>query len=96
MFILQFCQIRKDASILTSGIAALYALYLQWTALSSDPAPECNKFIGNTGMAILQIVLGMFVTMFALFMMSGTQATGDVPEKEPVKTAEEQKEDAED
>lgn len=36
MYGLIFISSRKDASILTSSIASLYCLYLQWTALSSD------------------------------------------------------------
>jgi hypothetical protein len=38
---------RPDASVLTSGIAIMYCLYLQWSALSADPNPECNKLTNN-------------------------------------------------
>jgi len=36
MYGLVLLRSRKDASILTSSIAATYCLYLQWAALSSD------------------------------------------------------------
>lgn len=80
MFVIQFVRAREDASILTNGLAGLYCLYLQWSALSSDPDEDCNPNMGS-GNATLQICLGMLVTMFALFMMSGTAPTGDDPEK---------------
>lgn len=91
MFVLQFCRVREDASILTNGLAGLYCLYLQWSALSSDPNPECNSNYGSSSNAALQIVLGMLVTMFALFMMSGTAPTGDEPTKNAVPVEEAEK-----
>lgn len=81
MYVLQFVGTRKDASIFTTGLAALYAQYLQWTALSSEPDAACNPNIG-AGSAAGQIILGVLVTFFALFMMSGTAPTGDDPKKE--------------
>jgi len=72
MFVLKFIRAREDASILTNALAGLYCLYLQWSALSSNPDRSCNKNHGNRSNAALQIILGMVVTMFALFMMSGT------------------------
>ena len=47
MYALVLLRARKDASILTSSIAAAYCLYLQWSALSSDGDPECNKRLGE-------------------------------------------------
>lgn len=79
MFVLQFCASREDASILTNGLAALYMFYLQWSALSSDPDTACNTRTHDGGNAALQIILGMVITFFALFMMSGTAPTGDDP-----------------
>ena len=76
MYVLQFCGAREDASIFTTGLAALYAQYLQWTALSSEPDVKCNPNTG-AGDATAQILLGIVVTWFALFMMSGTAPTGD-------------------
>jgi len=81
MFVLQFCKAREDASILTNAMAGLYALYLQWITLSSSPDSECNKNNGKKGSAVLQILLGMAVTIFALFMMSASHPTGDDPKK---------------
>ena len=43
---------RKDASILTSAIASIYCLYLQWTALSSENNLECNPNLSKTGTVI--------------------------------------------
>lgn len=77
MFVLQFVKAREDASILTNALAALYCLYLQWSALTSVPDPACNDKVASSSNAALQICLGMLVTMFALFMMSGTAPTGD-------------------
>jgi len=76
MYVLQFCGAREDASIFTTGLAALYAQYLQWTALSAEPDKECNPNTG-AGAATAQILLGILVTWFALFMMSGTAPTGE-------------------
>lgn len=39
---LVFLKPREDASILTSSIASVYMLYLQWSALSSEIDPVCN------------------------------------------------------
>jgi len=82
MFVLKFVRAREDASILTNALAGLYCLYLQWSALSSNPDRSCNKNHGSRSNAVLQIILGMVVTMFALFMMSGTQPTGDEPDQQ--------------
>jgi len=38
---------RQDASILTSGIASMYILYLQWTAFSSSSNPTCNPNLAS-------------------------------------------------
>jgi hypothetical protein len=42
MYTLNLVRSRKDATICTSSIAAMYILYLQWTALSSDNDETCN------------------------------------------------------
>ena len=81
MFVLQFCGARADASILTNGLAAVYCFYLQWSALSADPNPACNPNAHRGTNAALQICLGVLITAFALFMMSGTAPTGDDPTK---------------
>lgn len=47
MYGLVLLRTRPDASVLTSGIAILYCLYLQWSALSADPNAECNKLTNN-------------------------------------------------
>lgn len=42
MYGLVLIRTRKDASVLTSGIAAVYILYLQWSALSANPNGNQN------------------------------------------------------
>eukprot|EP00356_Strombidium_inclinatum_P005290 CAMPEP_0170482806 /NCGR_PEP_ID=MMETSP0208-20121228/2658_1 /TAXON_ID=197538 /ORGANISM="Strombidium inclinatum, Strain S3" /LENGTH=244 /DNA_ID=CAMNT_0010755677 /DNA_START=594 /DNA_END=1328 /DNA_ORIENTATION=- len=68
---------RPDASILTSSIASLYCLYLQWSALSSDMEGNCNSKLGDHVNTWTQIGLGAGFTMFALFTISGSTKTED-------------------
>lgn len=72
---------REDASILTTGLAGLYFIYLQWAALSSYPDEDCNVNFGKSSNAAAQICIGIAVTVFALFMMSGFTDTGDDAKK---------------
>jgi len=41
-------RLREDASIFTSSLVVSYCLYLQWSALSSDPVAKCNPYSYNT------------------------------------------------
>ena len=77
MYGLVLLRSRKDASILTSAIAACYCLYLQWAALSSDQDSTCNKLLGDKDNAIWQIALGLVFTMISLFIVSGSTKTSD-------------------
>ena len=77
MYGLVFLRSRKDASVLTSAIASLYCLYLQWTALSSDINTECNPNLSNHGTVIWQIVLGMVFTVISLFTISASTKSGE-------------------
>lgn len=52
MYALVLLRSRKDASILTSSVAACYCLYLQWAALSSDQDSTCNKLLGEKENAV--------------------------------------------
>ena len=63
---------REDASILTSALASLYCLYLQWSALSSDSNAECNKNLNSNEVSWLQITFGMIFTMLSLLIISGS------------------------
>ena len=47
-YVLVLLRTREDASILTSAIVVTYLLYLQWSALASNPDAECNPF-GQSG-----------------------------------------------
>jgi hypothetical protein len=72
MYALIFISSRKDASILTSSIASLYCLYLQWTALSSDSNRTNNPNLGTASNNTLQIAFGMFFTVLSLFIISSS------------------------
>lgn len=63
---------REDASVLTSAIASLYCLYLQWSALSSDSNADCNKNLHSDSISWMQIVFGMIFTAISLFIISGS------------------------
>lgn len=63
---------REDASVLTSAIASLYCLYLQWSALSSDSDASCNANLYSDSISWMQIVFGMIFTGLSLFIISGS------------------------
>ena len=63
---------REDASVLTSAIASLYCLYLQWSALSSDSNGDCNRNLYSDSISWMQIVFGMIFTGVSLFIISGS------------------------
>lgn len=77
MYGLVFLRLRKDSSILTSSIAALYCLYLQWTALSSDQDPECNPNLGEASNTIYQIGCGLAFTAVSLTVVSASSKSDD-------------------
>ena len=77
MYGLVLLRSREDASVLTSGIASLYCLYLQWTALSSGNDLTCNPSLGNRGLVIWQIWLGIFFTVVGLFTISASTKSED-------------------
>lgn len=43
-YIIVLFRTREDASILTSAVVVTYLLYLQWSALASNPNTSCNPF----------------------------------------------------
>lgn len=95
MYGLVFLRTRADASILTSGIAALYCLYLQWSALSSDPNTECNHLRGSGGNDFFQIGLGIFFTLLSLFIISASTAKKGQGADHLMEEAEEEKKEGE-
>lgn len=64
--------LRKDASELTSAIVILYCLFLQWSALSSNPDAECNPNDNSAGNAILRLVFNLLVTFLTMFTAAAT------------------------
>merc|ERR1711865_575706 len=51
----------------SSGINALYSVYLCWSAVNSNPNPKCNPTIGSTtGDDPEMIALSMAVAAFSL------------------------------
>lgn len=95
MYGLVLLRTRPDASVLTSGIAGLYCLYLQWSALSADPNPECNHMRGNGSNDFFQIAGGIGFTLLSLFIISAsTQSKGSGGADHLLEEAEETKEEA--
>jgi hypothetical protein len=78
-------RLRPDASIFTSSLVSSYLLYLQWSALSSDPSPECNPYsFGATSgynakaNTITMMCLGLLFTFSALLVVGGhTKKAGE-------------------
>ena len=79
MHVLVFFKPRQDASILTSSIASVYILYLQWSALSSDRNSHCNPNLNQGSNVFWQISLGLFVTFVSLGMSGATIKSEDEP-----------------
>jgi hypothetical protein len=77
MHVLALLRTRKDASILTSSIASVYVLYLQWSALDTDLRPECNLYVGSTPNMVWQIVLGFLFTIASLVVYGSTVKSPD-------------------
>lgn len=76
-YVLVFFRTREDASILTSSIVVAYLLYLQWSALASNPNEECNPFQESAANTTLQIIVGLFFTFFALLIISSSTKKAD-------------------
>ena len=75
---------RPDASLLTSSIVFLYNLYLQWSAMASNPDSNCNPFIVSSTFTATYISLGLFFTMLALIIIAASTKNED---KQTVATA---------
>jgi hypothetical protein len=71
-YIIVFYRTREDASILTSSIVVAYILYLQWSALASNPDTVCNPFGKSSVNTTMQIVAGLAFTFMALAVISST------------------------
>ena len=49
MYVIVVFRTREDASLLTSAIVVAYNLYLQWSAMSSNPDQTCNPYTQSAG-----------------------------------------------
>jgi hypothetical protein len=76
-YVVVFFRTREDASILTSSIVVAYLLYLQWSALASRPNEDCNVFKNSVANTVSQIVVGAFITVVSLFVISSTTSSPD-------------------
>ena len=72
MYAIVLFRTRKDASMLTSSIVFLYQLFLQWSAMSSYPEPECNPYIASAGNTTMEIIMGLFFTFLCLLVIGGS------------------------
>lgn len=77
MYALVFFRTRKDSSILTSSIASMYCLYLQWTAMSSDNDAACNLNLESESNTWMQIIFGLTFTLVSLVVISSTTKSED-------------------
>ena len=71
-YVIVIFRTRPDASMLTSSIIWSYHLYLQWSAMSSNPSTECNKFQNSAGNTTGEICVGLFFTFLALVVIGGS------------------------
>ena len=76
-YVLVIMRTRKDASILTSALVFTYILYLQWSALASNPNKTCNPFGGSASNTVAQISLGLFFTFICMVVISGSTKSSD-------------------
>ena len=75
-------RIRQDSSIITSGVASLYVLYMQWSALSADVDGTCNTVKGAAVNDSLQITFGICFTVACLFIISASRPRSEMTDKE--------------
>lgn len=71
-YVIVLFRTREDASLLTSSIVVSYILYLQWSALASNPDEECNPFAESDVNTTLQIVIGLAFTLMSLGVISSS------------------------
>lgn len=64
--------LRNDASVFTSALVTLYCLFLQWSALSSNPDAECNPYEDSTGNATARLTINLIITFIAMFTAAAT------------------------
>lgn len=79
-------RLRSDASELTSALVILYCLFLQWSALSSNPDPVCNPHQDSSGTATGRMVISMIVTFVAMFTAAATVEDEKIPDSSESKS----------
>ncbi len=67
---LTLLQMRKDASLFTTGFVSLYISYLCWSALTQNMNESCNTFLKSNPNTWAQIWTGLFFTFFGLIAAS--------------------------
>ena len=70
MYALVLLRTRKDASIFTSSLVLTYVLYLQWSALSSNPDGNCNPYTESAFNTSFLMIMGLVFTFISLFIIS--------------------------
>ena len=79
MYVIVLFRTRNDASIFTSSIVLCYNLYLQWSALSSNPYGVCNPYTTSAGNTTFEIIAGLIFTFISLLTISSqTSKEGEV------------------
>ena len=71
-------RLRGDASELTSAIVILYILFLQWSALSSNPDPLCNPHEDSDNHSTFRLIMNLVVTFITMLTAAST-IEDDVP-----------------
>lgn len=70
MFILVLLRTRSDASLFTSSLVLCYCLFLQWSALSSNPNELCNPYTRSAFNTTFMLIIGLFFTFVSLLVIS--------------------------
>jgi hypothetical protein len=69
-YVIVIFKTRPDSSLLTSSIVVLYLVYLQWSALASNPNTTCNPFNSSAVNTTMQIISGAIFTIACLIVIS--------------------------
>lgn len=69
-YVAVFLRTRKDASIFTSSLVSSYWLYLQWSAMSSNPDTTCNPYTTSVFNTTFLLILGLCFTFISLLVIS--------------------------
>ena len=77
MYALVLLKTRDDASIFTSSLVLTYTLYLQWSALTSNPDLTCNPNIQSAGSSTFELTTGLIFTFVTLLVISSHTLSED-------------------